>query len=249
MFNRDIFREYDIRGVADRDLTDETVTALGRAFGTYLRRRGKVDVLVGMDNRLSSPRLKGAMVRGLVATGCRVTDIGTVITPILYYARILYNVDGAVMVTGSHNPPTENGFKLACGPGTIYGEEIQALRLLMEREDYEKGRGTLERANPVPEYLAMLKDKIQPGPKKLKVVVDCGNGTAAFFARDFLESLGCTVIPLYCEPDGRFPHHHPDPVKRSNLVDLIEQVRATKADAGIAFDGDADRLGAVDDTG
>ncbi|MBE3588086.1 MAG: phosphomannomutase/phosphoglucomutase [Thermoanaerobacteraceae bacterium] len=249
MFNRDIFREYDIRGVADRDLTDETVTALGRAFGTYLRRRGKVDVLVGMDNRLSSPRLKGAMVRGLVATGCRVTDIGTVITPILYYARILYNVDGAVMVTGSHNPPAENGFKLACGPGTIFGEEIQALRLLMEREDFAEGRGTLERANPVPDYLAMLRDKIHLGPKKLRVVVDCGNGTAAFFARGFLESLGCTVIPLYCKPDGRFPHHHPDPVKRSNLVDLMEQVRATKADAGIAFDGDADRLGAVDDTG
>ncbi|OAT85827.1 phosphomannomutase [Desulfotomaculum copahuensis] len=247
--NPAIFREYDIRGVAARDLDDKTVLSLGRAFGTWLQRRGRREALVGMDNRLSSPRLKEALMEGLLSTGCRVVDLGTVITPLFYYARELYGVDGGVMITGSHNPPDENGFKLACGPGTIYGEEIQSLRRLMENGDFVTGRGTLDGANPAPEYLAMLAEKIRLGPKKPKVAVDCGNGTAALFAVDFLTSLGCTVIPLYCKPDGHFPHHHPDPVKRANLTTLVETVRKEGAGLGIAFDGDGDRLGAVDDTG
>ena len=247
--NAAIFREYDIRGAAERDLTDETVLLLGRAFGAYLAQRGRREALVGMDNRLSSPRLKRALVEGLLSTGCRVIDLGTVTTPLFYYARELYGVDGGVMITGSHNPPDENGFKLACGPGTIYGEEIQELRRLMEKGAFPAGRGALEQADPAPAYLSMLNGKIRLGPKKLKVAVDCGNGTAGFFAVDFLTALGCTVIPLYCEPDGRFPHHHPDPVQRANLRALVETVQREGADLGIAFDGDADRLGAVDDSG
>jgi phosphomannomutase/phosphoglucomutase len=247
--NPSIFREYDIRGVAGRDLTDDTVTSLGRAFGTFLKRKGLDHVLVGMDNRLSSPRLKKALAEGLLSTGCDVDDLGTVTTPILYYSRVLYEVDGAVMITGSHNPPDENGFKLACGQGTIYGEEIQALRRLMENSDYVSGRGRLSETMPAPEYLKMLAGKIGTLPKRLKVAVDCGNGTGSLFAGAFLSSLGCDVIPLYCQSDGHFPNHHPDPVKRANLTELIERVQTDHADLGIAFDGDADRLGAVDDRG
>jgi len=249
MINPSIFREYDIRGVADRDLTDGTVTSLGRAFGTFLRRRGLAEVLVGMDNRLSSPRLKEALVEGLRSTGCQVTDLGIVTTPVLYYARVLYGTDGAVMITGSHNPPDENGFKLACGPGTIYGEDIQELQRLIANGDYVTGRGGLAERRPVPLYLKMLDEKFVPLPRRLKVVVDCGNGTASYFAEYFLSSLGCDLVSLNCSSDGRFPSHHPDPVRRTNLVELIERVRTEQADLGIAFDGDADRLGAVDDRG
>lgn len=249
-FNPVIFREYDIRGVADRDLTDEVVFQLGKAFGTYIKQGQKQSVLVGRDNRLSSARLYAALTKGLISTGCKVTDIGTVITPIAYYARLLYGIDGVVMITGSHNPSPENGFKLAAGgPGTLYGKEIQDLRRLMENGNYVSGSGELRQVNPVPDYLTMLAEKINLGSRKLKVVVDCGNGTAGYFAEDFLFSLGCEVIPIYCQPDGNFPNHHPDPVKRANLVDLIKTVLATGADLGIAFDGDADRIGVVDDRG
>ncbi len=247
--NPNIFREYDVRGVADRDLTDETVTLLGKAFGTMTRRKGLKDVLVGMDNRFSSPRLKSALVKALTSTGCKVVDLGTLVTPILYFARVHYNVEAAVMITGSHNPSEDNGFKLALGPGTIYGETIQDLRRLIEADDFEKGEGEVSTADPVPGYKGMISEKISLGPKKLKVAVDCGNGTASYFAVDLISSMGCEVLELYCQPDPSFPNHHPDPVKRKNLTDLIEVVRKNDADLGIAFDGDADRLGVVDDSG
>ncbi|MFZ5596249.1 MAG: phosphomannomutase/phosphoglucomutase [Bacillota bacterium] len=247
--NPNIFREYDVRGVADRDLTDETVILLGQAFGTTVRRKGLTDVLLGMDNRYSSPRLNKALTEGLVSTGCRVIDLGTVVTPMLYFSRILYNTEAAVMITGSHNPSEDNGFKMALGPGTIYGDEIQSLRRLIEAGDFEKGEGKTASQNPVPDYKAMLKDKINLGPKKLKVAVDCGNGTASYFAVDIISSLGCEVLDLYCEPDPSFPNHHPDPVKRKNLTDLIALVKDSGADLGVAFDGDADRIGVVDDKG
>jgi phosphomannomutase/phosphoglucomutase len=247
--NPSIFREYDIRGVADRDLTDQTVKLLGQAFGTTVRRKGLTDVLVGMDNRYSSPRLARALTAGLLSTGCRVVDIGTVVTPIFYYARVKYGMEAGVMITGSHNPSEDNGFKIALGAGTIYGQEIQALRKLIEDEDFISGNGSVSTSNPVPDYMQMLREKITLGPKKPKVVVDCGNGTASFFAVEIVEAMGCRVIPLYCEPNPDFPNHHPDPVKRKNLQDLIKTVLIEKADAGIAFDGDADRIGVVDDTG
>lgn len=247
--NPNIFREYDVRGVADRDLTDETVTLLGKSFGTMARRKGLQDVLVGMDNRFSSPRLKSALAKGLTSTGCRVVDLGTVVTPILYFARVHYGIEAAVMITGSHNPSEDNGFKLALGPGTIYGETIQDLRRLIEAGDFEKGEGEVSTADPVPAYAGMIREKISLGPKKLKVTVDCGNGTASYFAVDLISSMGCEVLELYCQPDPSFPNHHPDPVKRKNLTDLIEVVRKNGAHLGIAFDGDADRLGVVDDSG
>ncbi|MCL6478731.1 MAG: phosphomannomutase/phosphoglucomutase [Peptococcaceae bacterium] len=247
--NPAIFREYDVRGVAGRDLTDETVTLLGKAVGTAAVRKGYKEIVVGMDNRLSSPRLKKALTGGLVSAGCRVIDIGTVVTPILYYAQIRYNTGAAVMITGSHNPPEDNGFKIALGRGTIYGEEIQELRRLIEADDFETGRGETAEANPVNDYMSMIREKIKLGPHKLKVAVDCGNGTASYFAVDLISSLGCQVLDLYCTPDPSFPNHHPDPVKRKNLTDLISLVKERKADLGVAFDGDADRIGVVDDKG
>lgn len=247
--NPQIFRQYDIRGVAERDLTDETVELLGKAFGTVVRESGTDRVLVGRDNRLSSERLRDAITRGLLAAGCGVVDIGLVVTPVVYYARVHYGIDGAVMITGSHNPPDENGFKIALGSGTIYGAEIQKLKDLMLSGAFSAGEGRWEERDAAPAYLAMLKEKIKLGPRKLKVAVDCGNGAASLFAEQILKNWGCEVIPLYCEPDGTFPNHQPDPVKTANLRELREVVTGEKADLGLAFDGDADRIGVVDEEG
>lgn len=247
--NPEIFREYDVRGVVGRDLTLQTVELLGRAYGTYIQDHGTREVIVGRDNRESSDPFRDALVQGLVSTGCDVIDIGTVITPILYFARVHYGIDGGVMITGSHNPPDNNGFKMARGFGTIYGQEIQKLREIIETDAFRAGRGTVQTRNVAPAYLKMLSEKIVLGPRKLKVVADCGNGTASLFAPEFLRSLGCEVVPLYCESDFRFPNHHPDPVKPENLRDLIRLVKEAGADLGLAYDGDADRIGAVDDQG
>jgi len=247
--NPQIFRQYDIRGVAQHDLTDETTELLGRAFGAYVKNTGTKKVLVGRDNRLSSSRLRDAITRGLLSVGCDVVDIGLVVTPALYYARVHYGIDGGVMVTGSHNPPDENGFKLALGSGTIYGEEIQKLREAITAGNFPAAQGSLSELDALPPYLDMLKEKIVLGPRKLKVAVDCGNGTASIAAVQILENWGCEVIPLYCESDGTFPNHQPDPVKTANLTELRTAVIEKGADLGIAFDGDADRIGVVDDTG
>ena len=179
--NPQIFRQYDIRGVAERDLQDETIELLGKAFGSYIKKSGTKQVLIGRDNRLSSNRLRDALTRGLLSAGCDVVDIGMVVTPVLYYARIHYGIDGGVMITGSHNPPEDNGFKLALGDGTIYGEEIQKLKQMMIAGAYPAGQGSLAERDALPHYLAMLKEKIALGPRRLKVAVDCGNGTASLW--------------------------------------------------------------------
>ena len=249
MINTQIFRQYDIRGVAERDLTDETIELLGQAFGTFVQRSGSKQVVVGMDNRLSSERLSKALITGLMASGCDVLDLGLVVTPILYYARQHFGVDGGIMITGSHNPPEDNGFKIALGSSTIYGEDIGKLRTMMENKDFLTGKGTLEQRDGSSPYLAMLKEKINLGPRKLKVAVDCGNGTGALFAEQILLGWGCEVIPLHCTSDGSFPNHEPDPVKTANLADLRQAVADTGADLGLAFDGDADRIGVVDEKG
>ncbi|NPV91330.1 MAG: phosphomannomutase/phosphoglucomutase [Firmicutes bacterium] len=247
--NEHIFRQYDIRGVAEQDLSDEVVTLLGKAFGTVALQRGLYKVLVGRDNRLSSERLRDALVKGLMSVGCDVIDIGLVVTPMLYYTRIYFGINAAVMITGSHNPPEENGFKIALGAGTIYGHDIQKLKELMLAGEFPYGSGSLGMLNCIFPYLNMLIEKIKLGPRRLKVAVDCGNGTAALFAEKILRNWGCEVIPLYCESDGCFPNHQPDPVKTANLVELKKAVLEEKADLGVAFDGDADRIGVVDDTG
>ncbi|MCG9969868.1 phosphomannomutase/phosphoglucomutase [Pelotomaculum terephthalicicum JT] len=247
--NEHIFRQYDIRGVAERDLTDETATLLGKAFGTVALQKGSCKVLVGRDNRLSSERLRDALVKGLMYVGCDVVDLGLVVTPMLYYARVHFGIDAAVMITGSHNPPEENGFKMALGAGTIYGDDIQKLKKLMLDEEWRYGSGSLEMVNVVKPYQHMLLKKIRLGPRKLKVAVDCGNGTAALFAEKILNNWGCAVIPLYCDSDGSFPNHQPDPVKTVNLAELRKAVLEERAELGVAFDGDADRIGVVDEAG
>ncbi|MDA8064093.1 MAG: phosphomannomutase/phosphoglucomutase [Thermaerobacter sp.] len=247
--NPEIFREYDVRGVVGRDLDAATVELLGRGYGTYLQERGQGEVLVGRDNRLSSAEFRDALVRGLLSTGCRVVDLGLVVTPIFYFARIHYGVDGGVMITGSHNPADFNGFKLAHGFGTLYGEEIQRVRGIIEAGNFRQGEGEVRTLDPVPEYRAELSRRITLGPRRLRVVVDAGNGTAGLFAPGVLEGWGCEVLPLYCESDPHFPHHFPDPVQAANLADLIQEVRRRGADLGLSFDGDADRIGVVDETG
>jgi phosphomannomutase/phosphoglucomutase len=247
--NPSVFREYDIRGVVGTDITEEDVERLGRAWGTYLRQHGRERALVGYDTRASSPAFRDAMIAGLRASGVHVVDIGTVVTPLFYWARIHYDIDGGVMITASHNPAEYNGFKLALGPATIYGQEIQDVRRLMDTGPFLEGRGGLERRDPVPAYIAMLGEKIRLGPRPLKVVVDAGNGTAALFAEPVMRAYGVEAVPLYCTPDPTFPHHHPDPVVAKNLTDLIAEVRRVRADVGIAFDGDGDRIGVVDEQG
>ena len=249
MMNKAIFRQYDIRGHADRDLTDDTVRLIGQAFGTYVQEQGTNEVLVGRDNRLSSDRLHKMLLNGLLDSGCHVIDIGLVVTPILYFAREHFGISGGVMITGSHNPPEDNGFKLACGEGTIYGDQIIKLRDMITANKFRSGRGTLQVRDVVDSYLQMLTDKIKLGGRPLKVAVDCGNGTASLFAEKILNNWGCEVIPLYCESDGSFPNHQPDPVKTANLAQLKKTVLENRADLGVAYDGDADRLGVVDDQG
>jgi phosphomannomutase / phosphoglucomutase len=252
--NPTIFREYDVRGVVGRDLTPDVAEAIARAYAVYLRSQSPdsgtpLPVLVGSDNRQSSPMLREAVVRALVASGCQVVDIRTVITPTFYFARVHYGIDGGVMITASHNPPEFNGFKLAHGFGTIYGDEIQDVRRLAEGGEQVAGPGTVERRDVVPAYRAMLKEKIHLGPRRLRVVLDCGNGTASLVAPQVLKDWGVDLTCLYCDSDPRFPHHHPDPVEPSNLTDLIATVKRTGADVGIGLDGDGDRIGVVDEHG
>lgn len=249
VMNSSVFREYDIRGLVDIDLTDDGVQRLGQAFGSYLLDHDLHEALVGWDSRASSPQYRDAMIRGLTSAGVDVIDIGQVTTPIFYFARIHFNVEGGVMITASHNPAEYNGFKLARGKSTIFGEEIQDVRRLMESGNFRHGQGTVRYADPVPAYLAMLKDKIRLGPRRLKAVVDCGNGTPSLFVRDVMDAFGIEASYLYCTADPTFPNHHPDPVVAKNLVDLIAAVRRQGADVGVAFDGDGDRIGVVDEKG
>ncbi|PSR20599.1 MAG: phosphomannomutase [Sulfobacillus acidophilus] len=247
--NSSVFREYDIRGLVDIDMVPEDVVRLGQAFGTYLIDHQVSEALLGWDSRESSPAYRDAMATGLMSTGIHVIDIGQVTTPIFYFARVHYDREAGVMITASHNPADYNGFKLAYGKSTIYGDQIQLVRRIMEHGVFKEGRGSRTEANPVPAYLSMLREKIRLGPRPLKVVVDCGNGTPSLFAADVMRTFGVEMVPLYCTSDPTFPNHHPDPVVAKNLVDLIRSVGEEHADLGVAFDGDGDRIGVVDELG
>jgi phosphomannomutase/phosphoglucomutase len=248
-----IFREYDIRGVFGQDLTPEVAERIARAFAVYLRTRtpgeGLLPVVVGHDNRASSPVLHRTVVDALVDSGCEVTDVGLVTTPVFYFARVHLGIDGGIMITASHNPPEYNGFKLAHGFGTLYGAEIQRVRQLAEADVSVRGDGRVQAADVKPAYRSAIRERIRLGPRRLRVVVDCGNGTASVIAPDVLRDLGVEVVELYCDSDPTFPHHHPDPVDPKNLQDLIRTVRVERADVGLGFDGDGDRIGVVDDQG
>lgn len=244
-----IFRQYDIRGVYGEELTDEATEKIGAAFGAFIRNKGINKAIVGMDNRTSSPRLKSAVIQGLCSAGADVVDIGTVITPIFYYSTIHLGVPAGIMVTASHNPAEYNGFKIQFGDRTLYGPELQEIRTLALKGSPGHGTGRCEQRSVADVYIAMIADKVRLGRRKLKVVVDTGNGTAGLFAPAVLERLGCEVIPLYCDSDPAFPHHFPDPTRVDNMQDLIQSVKEHHADLGLGFDGDGDRLGAVDETG
>jgi phosphomannomutase/phosphoglucomutase len=253
--NPEIFREYDIRGEAENDLGSEFCYLFGVATAAYFKARGETTGVVGAGNRTSSERIRANLIAGLTDSGCRVVDIGTVTTPLFYYSRVLYGINAGLMITASHNPAEFNGFKVAFGPGTIFGAEILKLRDLcieLGRETTLKPKPAValgvERREPASAYLKMLAEKIKL-LRPLKVVIDCGNGTAGLWAEACFQQLGCEVIPLFCESNGTFPNHHPDPVSSVNLQTLKQTVLATQADLGIGFDGDGDRLGVVDDTG
>lgn len=243
-----IFREYDIRGVAGRDLTPEVAEVLGRSIATYLDTQKRRRIALGHDCRLSSNTLREGLLKGLLEGGREVTDLGVCPTPLLYYSIHHLKLEGGVMITGSHNPPEYNGFKVCVGDKTIYGDQIQELRLLIEKGRLVAGRGQVSSCNVLPDYLSELAAKFSFG-RKLKIVLDCGNGTGSLTATPLLQRLGCQLIQLYCDMDGRFPNHHPDPTVEANLRDLISSVSENRADVGIAYDGDADRIGVVDDAG
>ena len=247
--NPRIFRQYDVRGVVDEDLTDEVVEKLGRGYGTYMVHQGSKKVSVGHDARVSSPRFRDALIKGILSTGVDVVDIGMVPTPTLYFSLFHLDVQGGVMITGSHNPPEFNGFKLAVGHATLYGPEIQKIREIIETVEYPEGKGSLTQQDIKPDYLTTLKQRIGRFDRELKVVVDAGNGLGGMFCPDLLRELGADASGLYCEIDGTFPNHHPDPTVPAYLTDLIAEVSTRKADLGMAYDGDADRLGVVDEDG
>lgn len=246
--NPQIFREYDIRGIVGKDLTAEIVKILGKSFGTYIISKGGKKVSVGRDNRLSSPKFKSALVGGILSTGCDVINIGLVPTPVMYFSLFNLDVDGGIIVTGSHNPPNFNGFKLAVGRTTIYGDQIKELEKIIKEDRFIEGKGTLYHQNIKDDYINYIKDRIDL-KKKLKVVIDAGSGTAGLIAPELLKEIGCEVIKLYCELDGTYPHHHPDPTVVEFVQDLIKKVKEENADLGIAYDGDADRIGVIDDKG
>jgi phosphomannomutase/phosphoglucomutase len=246
--NRQIYREYDIRGVVDKDLTPAIVKRLGQGFGTTMIQHNKWNLVVGRDGRLSSQSFADALTEGLLSTGCHVTDIGLSPTPVYYFSIFHLDKEGGMMVTGSHNPPEFNGFKVSVGKSTIFGEEIQRLGRLIEEGKFSSGKGSLRREEIIRPYQEYIKKNIQL-EKKIRVVIDAGNGTAGPVAGPLLRGLGCELEELYCEVDGRFPNHFPDPTIPGNLKDLIDRVRKTRADVGIGYDGDADRIGVVDDRG
>lgn len=248
MINPHVFREYDVRGVVDKDLNEDFVFNLGRAIGTYAALNRVKNMTIGRDCRLSSDGYHNYLIKGLNAAGINTIDIGLCATPMLYFSIRHLRVGGGVMITGSHNPPEFNGFKICIGHSTIYGEQIQELRKIMEKGKYAKGPSKTRQKDIATDYENYLFKRIKI-KKKIKVVVDGGNGVGGHFALPLLKRFGCEIIPMNCEPDGHFPNHFPDPTVEDNLTGLIQAVRKNKADLGIAFDGDADRLGVISDRG
>jgi phosphomannomutase / phosphoglucomutase len=248
VMNPQIFREYDIRGVVGSDFNADDMERIGLAFGTYVRQKGGKRLAVGRDHRLSSEEFSTALSKGLQATGCDIVDVGLVPTPLLYFSLFHLNTDGGCMITASHNPAEYNGIKLCLGRAALYGDEIQRIGQMAEHGPFSEGTSQRTEAQVRSSYMAYITDQIQLH-RRLRVVVDAGNGTSGLIIQDLLRQLGCEVYELYCEVDGTFPNHHPDPTVPENLRDIIREVKARKADVGLAYDGDSDRLGVIDDTG
>lgn len=242
------FREYDIRGIVGKEITDDDVLIFGKAYGTYMAKQGKRHIVVGRDCRLSSDRFRDLLIEGLVSTGMNVVDIGVCPTPVFYFAIRTLDREGGIMITASHNPPEYNGFKVCNGYDTISGPEIQKLRVIMESGDFVSGKGIASSFDAVTPYIDFIVNNVRI-EKPLKVGLDAGNATGGPVALPLMKRLGCEVYPLYCEMDGTFPNHEPDPTVLENLKDLIAMVRREKLHVGIAYDGDCDRVGVVDHNG
>ena len=245
---KEVFKAYDIRGIVDKQLTTDSVLLIGRAIGSEAKSKGLTEIVIGRDGRLSGPHLSSALSQGLQESGLNVIDVGMVATPMLYFAAYQWANFTGVMVTGSHNPPEYNGFKIVLGGETLSGDTIQALRLRIENNQFTSESGSYRQAEIDQLYLSTITKDVHL-TRPLKIVVDCGSGIPGRFAPNLYKQLGCEVIELYCEVDGHFPHHHPDPSQPENLVDLIECVKREQADLGLAFDGDGDRLGVVTASG
>lgn len=247
--NPNIFREYDIRGIVGEHLTDETVAVLGKAIGTFFNRNVARRIAIGYDARISSPRFCEFLTEGFNETGCDAVLIGKVPTPVLYHTVFTKDVDGGVMITGSHNPPDHNGFKICLGKQTLFGSQIQEIREIAFSGKFSEGKGKIEKIEVLADYEADILSKISLGTRKLKAVIDGGNGMGGVTAVPIYEKLGIELVKLFTEPDSNFPNHHPDPTVEENLQDCIKAVKETNADLGIAFDGDGDRIGIIDETG
>ncbi len=243
-----VFREYDLRGIVGKEIVDEDVFLLGKTFGTYMVRQGKFKVAVGRDCRLSSENYRNLLVEGMLGTGLDIIDVGVCPTPLLYFALRHLEREGGIMITASHNPPEYNGFKICNGNDTISGDEIQRVRELMDSGNFVTGKGRVQSYEIVPPYVDYVLQNIKLA-RGLRVGVDAGNATGGPIAVPLLERLGCEVFPLFCEVDGTFPNHEPDPTILENMTDLAELVRKEKLDVGIAYDGDCDRLGVIDHRG
>ena len=249
--NPEIFRSYDIRGIVGQDIDGEVAEKLGRSFGSYVQELDENTVIVGNDNRESSDMLSKRLIKGLTESGVNVINIGLATTPMVYYARKLFDIGPAIQITASHNPGEYNGFKMCIKKEeeSIYGDKIQEIREYTEKENFKSGFGKVTEENILDRYIDQIAEKVKLGSRKLKVVVDAGNGTASIVAEKLLKKLGTEVVPLYCELDPRFPNHHPDPSVPENLKDLSQKVIEEKADIGIGYDGDGDRIGVGDENG
>ena len=243
-----IFREYDVRGKVLEDFPEHVVIKLGKAFGTYVKRFGGKEIAISGDVRLSTPQLIDFFKKGVLDTGTDIINMGILPTPVNYFSMFRLGIAASVQVTGSHNPPEFNGFKMSLNKKPFYGKEIQTLYKMMENMDFDKGEGTEARYNILSEYNQMIEEKINI-ERPMKVVMDCGNAAGCINAPSVFNGLGIETKELYCDPDGTFPNHHPDPTIVENLVDLVSEMRTGRYDVGFAFDGDADRVGVVDDTG
>ena len=246
--NPQIFREYDIRGLVDVDLTQDSTELIGKSIGTYIYRNGGKTLTVGYDMRASSIPFRDSLIRGINSTGCDVIDIGMVPTPVAYFSLHHLKPDGGVMITGSHNPSEFNGFKISNGLHSLYGESIQELRRLIDSDDFELGSGKLSKYNVLEDYIQGIFNRVKVS-RSVKVVVDGGNGCFGIVGPQLLKRIGANIVELYCEPDGSFPNHHPDPTVEKNMLDLSKKVKEERAELGIGFDGDADRIGIVDENG
>ncbi|GAB4283476.1 MAG: phosphomannomutase/phosphoglucomutase [Candidatus Rifleibacteriota bacterium] len=255
-FNKSVFKQYDIRGIVEKDFSQEFIKGLARAFASFVSKKlaGRNDLCfaIGRDARLSGPALSEWFIDGLITSGVKVIDLGMCATPLVYFSMFHLPVDAAVMVTGSHNPPEYNGFKLGFGKTTIYGDEIQEVRRILETEDFLFGSGSISSHDIISDYIdyqVKRHESICDARIKPKVVIDAGNGTAGLVAPEIFKRLGCEVVELFCKPDGNFPNHHPDPTVEANLQHLVAEMKKGRADVGFAFDGDSDRLGVVDEKG